>query len=98
MHVALARKLASLRISPLKGREPVSRLRHRWKSRPRRSTRREQLGPHHADHDQRSEEHTSELQSLMRISYAGFCLKKNTIDHNNTPKKQRQIRPNTQIN
>src|SRR3546814_6665865 len=29
---------------------------------------------------QRSEEHTSELQSLMRISYAVFCLKKkNTI-------------------
>src|SRR3546814_8481023 len=27
-------------------------------------------------HDQRSEEHTSELQSLMRISYAVFCLKK----------------------
>src|SRR3546814_3523880 len=27
-------------------------------------------------HRQRSEEHTSELQSLMRISYAGFCLKK----------------------
>src|SRR3546814_8635535 len=26
--------------------------------------------------DHRSEEHTSELQSLMRISYAGFCLKK----------------------
>src|SRR3546814_1940666 len=26
--------------------------------------------------DQRSEEHTSELQSLMRISYAVFCLKK----------------------
>src|SRR3546814_3337711 len=29
-----------------------------------------------ANHD-RSEEHTSELQSLMRISYAVFCLKKN---------------------
>src|SRR3546814_8426178 len=29
----------------------------------------------------RSEEHTSELQSLMRISYAVFCLKKNTIKH-----------------
>src|SRR3546814_7004197 len=30
----------------------------------------------------RSEEHTSELQSLMRISYAGFCLKKkNTKIH-----------------
>src|SRR3546814_2334730 len=27
--------------------------------------------------DWRSEEHTSELQSLMRISYAVFCLKKN---------------------
>src|SRR3546814_6893383 len=28
--------------------------------------------------ESRSEEHTSELQSLMRISYAVFCLKKNT--------------------
>src|SRR3546814_7363075 len=27
----------------------------------------------------RSEEHTSELQSLMRISYAGFCLQKKII-------------------
>src|SRR3546814_5770892 len=32
----------------------------------------------------RSEEHTSELQSLMRISYAVFCLKKKT---NNTKKQ-----------
>src|SRR3546814_5409176 len=32
--------------------------------------------------DQRSEEHTSELQSLMRISYAVFCLKKK-INKNN---------------
>src|SRR3546814_1402536 len=30
----------------------------------------------------RSEEHTSELQSLMRISYAVFCLKKKTIHDN----------------
>src|SRR3546814_6943637 len=30
---------------------------------------------------QRSEEHTSELQSLMRISYAVFCLKKKTKTH-----------------
>src|SRR3546814_3273298 len=29
---------------------------------------------------ERSEEHTSELQSLMRISYAVFCLKKNISD------------------
>src|SRR3546814_8335589 len=31
----------------------------------------------------RSEEHTSELQSLMRISYAVFCLKKKTHEKNN---------------
>src|SRR3546814_8615330 len=30
-----------------------------------------------------SEEHTSELQSLMRISYAVFCLKKKTTNYNN---------------
>src|SRR3546814_10892169 len=34
----------------------------------------EHAPPHH--HRNRSEEHTSELQSLMRISYAVFCLKK----------------------
>src|SRR3546814_7717369 len=31
----------------------------------------------------RSEEHTSELQSLMRISYAVFCLKKKNTNHTN---------------
>src|SRR3546814_8691825 len=31
----------------------------------------------------RSEEHTSELQSLMRISYAVFCLKKKKTKHHN---------------
>src|SRR3546814_7279581 len=31
-------------------------------------------------HERRSEEHTSELQSLMRTSYAVFCLKKKTDD------------------
>src|SRR3546814_10368171 len=31
----------------------------------------------------RSEEHTSELQSLMRLSYAGFCLKKTKRSHDN---------------
>src|SRR3546814_6955147 len=38
----------------------------------------------------RSEEHTSELQSLMRISYAVFCLKKkkrNTTEHTATTKQ-----------
>src|SRR3546814_7245449 len=37
-----------------------------------------------ACHDRRSEEHTSELQSLMRISYAVFCLKKKNIYTINT--------------
>src|SRR3546814_4618642 len=40
----------------------------------------------------RSEEHTSELQSLMRISYAVFCLKKKTRDTTKTqavPKRNR---------
>src|SRR3546814_8500860 len=44
---------------------------------------RAEAGPRH-----RSEEHTSELQSLMRISYAVFCLNKknNYYTHNNTTK------------
>src|SRR3546814_10760878 len=36
----------------------------------------------------RSEEHTSELQSLMRISYAVFCLKKKNITNNKNNQKQ----------
>src|SRR3546814_5324278 len=36
----------------------------------------------------RSEEHTSELQSLMRISYAVFCLKKKTTNNHHTPRLQ----------
>src|SRR3546814_8230300 len=35
----------------------------------------------------RSEEHTSELQSLMRTSYAVFCLKKKKTNKNQTKKK-----------
>src|SRR3546814_9320265 len=38
--------------------------------------RREGVSAHDAILEARSEEHTSELQSLMRISYAVFCLKK----------------------
>src|SRR3546814_1500562 len=34
-------------------------------------------------HSRRSEEHTSELQSLMRISYAVFCLKKKNKNRKN---------------
>src|SRR3546814_13774834 len=37
-----------------------------------------------ASRRERSEEHTSELQSLMRISYAVFCLKKKKKNHKHT--------------
>src|SRR3546814_3378969 len=46
------------------------------------------LPPRH-EHHRRSEEHTSELQSLMRISYAVFCLKKKKKNKNTTTHKQR---------
>src|SRR3546814_5245016 len=36
----------------------------------------QRVGGRQREHADRSEEHTSELQSLMRISYAVFCLKK----------------------
>src|SRR3546814_9531308 len=39
---------------------------------------------HNSVPHRRSEEHTSELQSLMRISYAVFCLKKKKKQHLNT--------------
>src|SRR3546814_3382180 len=39
-------------------------------------------------HPERSEEHTSELQSLMRISYAVFCLKKKQKPNNNNQHTQ----------
>src|SRR3546814_7659348 len=48
---------------------------------------------------QRSEEHTSELQSLMRISYAVFCLKKKNIQQTyrtHHQKKQNQTDNTTQ--
>src|SRR3546814_5120236 len=39
----------------------------------------------------RSEEHTSELQSLMRISYSVFCLKKKTTTIQKTHKNTREM-------
>src|SRR3546814_6170393 len=41
--------------------------------------------------EMRSEEHTSELQSLMRISYAGFCLNKKKIKEAINPKLAEHI-------
>src|SRR3546814_8877147 len=42
-------------------------------------------GPGDAGYAMRSEEHTSELQSLMRISYAVFCVKKNKPKQHSHP-------------
>src|SRR3546814_4287677 len=44
----------------------------------------------------RSEEHTSELQSLMRISYAVFCLKKKKEKHRSESQNNIQQNNNTQ--
>src|SRR3546814_6848227 len=40
----------------------------------------------------RSEEHTSELQSLMRISYAVFCLQKKKQNNNQYKRKQKETK------
>src|SRR3546814_9513632 len=45
--------------------------------------------------DRRSEEHTSELQSLMRISYAVFCLKKKTTQQQHTINTYKQTKTYT---
>src|SRR3546814_9928678 len=52
----------------------------------------ETLVEHGAVSEERSEEHTSELQSLMRISYAVFCLKKKKrkTQHNNSYRNTRR--------
>src|SRR3546814_9792183 len=53
----------------------------------------------HARLGTRSEEHTSELQSLMRISYAVFCLKKKTTKHTTSSiPHQYQVTSNTPQN
>src|SRR3546814_6769813 len=45
--------------------------------------------------DHRSEEHTSELQSLMRISYAVFCLKKKKKNKQSTKNKYHKYMTST---
>src|SRR3546814_4341283 len=70
--------------APWRGRY---RRHRRGRARPRPVTRSARLarGKSQAAVAARSEEHTSELQSLMRISYAVFCLKKKKIHiHNKT--------------
>src|SRR3546814_8904668 len=54
-------------------RRPLRTVRRRWRAACHPAAE--------ADRRPRSEEHTSELQSLMRISYAVFCLKKKKNNH-----------------
>src|SRR3546814_10369015 len=68
-----ARKLAVSPLADVRVLHPCSRV--NWPSLLDNDGRR---APHEQDQLLRSEEHTSELQSLMRISYAVFCLKKQT--------------------
>src|SRR3546814_7591388 len=65
-------KLSGLQAPPLPGGLPSTLLRRR----PDIAQAELSLAASDATLDARSEEHTSELQSLMRISYAVFCLKK----------------------
>src|SRR3546814_2880123 len=51
-----------------------------------------------ADQQIRSEEHTSELQSLMRISYAVFCLKKKTTPNTHITLKHKPYLTTTSTN
>src|SRR3546814_2614598 len=90
-YTTLFRSGRTCRTSPSWPRSPPDRnseLRQgcscRWTARPQDcgSPERWHLGQAHSRSADRSEEHTSELQSLMRISYAVFCLttKKNDDD------------------
>src|SRR3546814_7348385 len=60
--------------TPIQTRPPKSQDRSLWSSSQGVTSRSKKFS--------RSEEHTSELQSLMRISYAVFCLKKKKKQHN----------------
>src|SRR3546814_3944185 len=69
----------------------------------RRDKPADRIAVHHAadeqaqDHDDvRSEEHTSELQSLMRTSYAVFCLKKKMLKKHHKQQNIQQSNDNTQ--
>src|SRR3546814_7495648 len=64
--------------SPLTSAEVLNRLTDREEAARREAAR-------SLPRDRRSEEHTSELQSLMRNSYAVFCLNKKTKTHELNP-------------
>src|SRR3546814_9311376 len=72
------RRSHAARGKPVYPRLPQSRSRTTYRSDRAVGIFRHQLRTAYRCHESRSEEHTSELQSLMRISYAVFCLKKKT--------------------
>src|SRR3546814_6357680 len=85
---AQERRVGDLRIHPDEGRERPARTRARAAAADARlRAPGADEGRGQGQPDPRSEEHTSELQSLMRISYAVFCLKKKTN------KKQNEHKP-----
>src|SRR3546814_1040534 len=99
VHLLPARPRAAhglrLRADSARGRLRVDRLHRRWRDRrhPLRGVDRRTARPAHALRAQeaeglrprrRSEEHPSELQSLMRIPYAVFCFKKKKYNHTQT--------------
>src|SRR3546814_8784619 len=69
-------------------KSPIAALVNLRQSRPRTSAPRRAGAPWRRQSLWRSEEHTSELQSLMRISYAVFCLQKKTLIYKQNSRKQ----------
>src|SRR3546814_2411364 len=69
----------------VKASQPTRRAHPRSERSARRSRKKRTTGrpPPSRPSKRRSEEHTSELQSLMRSSYAVFCLKKKNIEKEN---------------
>src|SRR3546814_10467831 len=65
--------------------------------RPRRRRERQHMSRERESPTERSEEHTSELQSLMRISYAVFCLKKKKQKQHHTHTLNNIMRSDTAV-
>src|SRR3546814_1295827 len=78
------------------GRDGVELIGGQLTRRPARQAEIGRIGEDRGEQRVRSEEHTSELQSLMRISYAVFCLKtKNAKPHTNARDDQSNTRLTT---
>src|SRR3546814_4816228 len=80
---AAGRKLSRLHIRGFERKGPSARGLSRQRSQGDRHPGRRGTG-RRVERASRSEEHTSELQSLMRISYAVFCLKKKKTKRTST--------------